>query len=528
MSALNDTLRIIYHRYNVLKDSSVLLVDPLNDVDIESFFKSRHNSVNNYKASSVQEDMTSKDGLFIDEKYEIVVSTDISMFEKLKNNVLLKGMFIFVLDKHYSLNTIKIENGFDILYVNDKVGIYCYKKYKNYEQVKSGNEYKNYIGIRNSYEVMFDKSLTDIVVHIYMITKNKIKIELIRFDQKEPYVEGVKIVLYNIDGTKQIIIDVKEEIEEIDVCEFEIVKINNTKQKIPKLICQTLDDNVVGEIHFRTIKNLKMMNSEYEYVFFDSVERRRFIKTHFNKTVVDMYDGFVSGAFKADIFRYCWLYVIGGVYIDCKMIARVPLRQIIDQYDETYLCRDRIPNAYQNNFICSVSSTNEMLNCIKESTARFEGRMNKRVSFGSLYHTGPYLFYSCMKTKIAKCEFSAPFEISDYRTSTIRLIKNNLVIFNVYFKDYYKNYTAIHKKPMWSTQWANNEIYYSKKYVIKNMNDYHICIYPNQLADTELISCNFKLIKNELINNKSDNLKCKLICDTSDKEKIILVHRDKR
>ena len=43
-----------------------------------------------------------------------------------------------------------------------------------------------------------------------------------------------------------------------------------------------------------------------------------FIKSHFSKRVLYAYDKLIPGAFKADLWRYCIIYINGGIYIDIK------------------------------------------------------------------------------------------------------------------------------------------------------------------------------------------------------------------
>ncbi len=45
---------------------------------------------------------------------------------------------------------------------------------------------------------------------------------------------------------------------------------------------------------------------------------KRFLKTYFGSTYVSKFNSFTSSCFKADLFRYAWLYIHGGIYIDIK------------------------------------------------------------------------------------------------------------------------------------------------------------------------------------------------------------------
>ena len=56
-------------------------------------------------------------------------------------------------------------------------------------------------------------------------------------------------------------------------------------------------------------------------MFYDDKECRDFIKEHFHKNVLLAYDALIPGAFKADLFRYCELYINGGWWFDIDMLS---------------------------------------------------------------------------------------------------------------------------------------------------------------------------------------------------------------
>ena len=46
---------------------------------------------------------------------------------------------------------------------------------------------------------------------------------------------------------------------------------------------------------------------------------RDFIAKHFSEEVVYTFDKLKPGAYKADLWRYCVMYITGGIYLDIKM-----------------------------------------------------------------------------------------------------------------------------------------------------------------------------------------------------------------
>ena len=101
-------------------------------------------------------------------------------------------------------------------------------------------------------------------------------------------------------------------------------KNNKHKYKyIPKKIFQTGESCEVTKGMYNAVHTWIDKNPDWEYHFFDNKACRGFIKKNFPKKVLDAYDNLVPGAYKADLWRYCVLYIHGGVYVDnkCELLA---------------------------------------------------------------------------------------------------------------------------------------------------------------------------------------------------------------
>jgi len=126
------------------------------------------------------------------------------------------------------------------------------------------------------------------------------------------------------------------------------------KQKIPKIIAQTNERDEVPERMFNAMQTILEKNPEYQYYYFNAVERRKFISNHYSSEVLLAYDRLVPGAFKADLFRYCFLYKYGGVYIDSGMTCKIPLRDLIGEKDKLIVPEDNGQLRLYNAFMCAV------------------------------------------------------------------------------------------------------------------------------------------------------------------------------
>jgi mannosyltransferase OCH1-like enzyme len=57
-------------------------------------------------------------------------------------------------------------------------------------------------------------------------------------------------------------------------------------------------------------------NPEFEFKLFNEKECSKFIKNNFSDDVYDAYVRLIPYAYKCDLWRYCVLYIHGGIYLD--------------------------------------------------------------------------------------------------------------------------------------------------------------------------------------------------------------------
>ena len=76
--------------------------------------------------------------------------------------------------------------------------------------------------------------------------------------------------------------------------------------EIPKIIIQTVCiKNIDDKTKNKIIKN----NPDYKYKYFNNDNCIKFITDNFSKSVVNAFHKLKPGAFKADLFRYCYLFI---------------------------------------------------------------------------------------------------------------------------------------------------------------------------------------------------------------------------
>ena len=95
------------------------------------------------------------------------------------------------------------------------------------------------------------------------------------------------------------------------------VKVCNNKSffeedKIPKIIVQTYNKPIPNKVY----EQFKKYAKGYKHVIFNDKDCRDFIQKHFPQAI-SKFNSF-GGPHKADLFRYCFLYINGGIYLDIK------------------------------------------------------------------------------------------------------------------------------------------------------------------------------------------------------------------
>jgi glycosyl transferase-like sugar-binding protein len=143
-----------------------------------------------------------------------------------------------------------------------------------------------------------------------------------------------------------------------------------TVQKIPRTIWQTFRTRRVPAGLFGATRSWLELNPEYEYRFYDDDGCRTLIKEHFGEQTLACFESLTNGAFRADFWRYCALYVHGGVYADADMLCTRPLRKLIRENDDFIVPCGNNRRFLFSAFICSVPRHPFLKNVIDTAVER--------------------------------------------------------------------------------------------------------------------------------------------------------------
>jgi hypothetical protein len=348
-------------------------------------------------------------------------------------------LFFYLINLNYKYNYILPNNNKFNLFKNfydikEFIHLYTYSndlknKVKIPKYLKPRN---NDIPIKNKYELIKNEIIyDDYFFVIYFINNHKCKIIVRRLDSfKINNNFSIKIYsidndsfdiinFYNIKSTyaNEIIINFKTKIE--------LFKVIYKKIKIPKIIIQTAESDITNQANYNAILSFIELNPEYTYIFMDKNDRSNFIKKHFNEKVFNAYNNILIGTYKADLFRYCYIYIKGGCYFDHKMVNRTPIRDIINENDNIILVKHL--NSSCNNIIISIKNQEIFLDCINKCTFN----INNKLYCNSPWDiTGPNLLNKYSKKYNYKYKLVAYFEEFTFlKTSIKNVIKFNNIIF---------------------------------------------------------------------------------------------------
>jgi mannosyltransferase OCH1-like enzyme len=209
-------------------------------------------------------------------------------------------------------------------------------------------------------------------------------------------------------------------------------------------------------------------NPKMTFHLYDENDSREFIKTHFKPDVLDAYDSLIPNAYKSDLWRYCVLFINGGIYIDIKF-GCVNNFRLIALTEKEHFVRDRDPPGGTLNGLLVCKPGNQILfKCIRKIVDNVQ---KKFYGDSALSPTGPNLL-GLFSSKREKLLMPMYFEntISNGKDNHYIALKcksrNDIIILKIY--DEYREEQRNVISPV---------LYYSNLYFIKDI--YNIpCLKP--------------------------------------------------
>lgn len=223
---------------------------------------------------------------------------------------------------------------------------------------------------------------------------------------------------------------------------------------IPKHVYQTWNESELPYTIKEGMDDMRRKNPELQFHFFDDAMCRDFIEENFGNRVLNAYNTLIPGAYKADLWRYCLMYIKGGIYIDIKYVT-VDDFKLVTLTDKEYYVRD---NDYHGkefvyNAILVSKPKNEIYKkCIDKIVKNVE---NRDYCKNELDVTGPSLLKTVLdenKEYLKNREYD--FKKFKHRGSG-EVYKNKKLVLKVYKRDEYYKVNKNH----YSVLYSNKQIF---------------------------------------------------------------------
>jgi mannosyltransferase OCH1-like enzyme len=133
--------------------------------------------------------------------------------------------------------------------------------------------------------------------------------------------------------------------------------------KIPKVLFQTYGDK--NKIPKKVHNNINEFAKDYKYELFDDNDCYDFILTNYDKKTADKFKTLKTPAHKADLFRYCYIYKNGGIYMDIKTELIKPLDTVFTDNNNLYTVLSIQRGTIYNGIIASGPGRSIFLDLIK-------------------------------------------------------------------------------------------------------------------------------------------------------------------
>ena len=228
----------------------------------------------------------------------------------------------------------------------------------------------------------------------------------------------------------------------------------NYKPIIPLKIFQTWYTKDLPQAMKERVENLKTMHPRFEHFLFDDNDCRQFIQDHFNTDILNAYDRLIPGAYKADLWRCCVLYIHGGIYMDIKLKCINGFR-LIELTENNHYVRDRIPPLSIYNALIVSQPRSPFL---WKAICRIVINTNKQFyGKSALEPTGPTMLGKI----IIRNKLNPNIDLTHYHDGGYIIYKNRFVISTEYLEyntERTKLYNSINSK-RYDVLWNERKVY---------------------------------------------------------------------
>ena len=199
---------------------------------------------------------------------------------------------------------------------------------------------------------------------------------------------------------------------------------------------------------------LVSQNPELSFYLYDENECRNFIKNNFDLDVLNAYNSLIPCSYKSDLWRFCVLYINGGIYMDIKYKC-VNDFKLIALTEQEYFVRDRPINTTYTALIVVKPQNPIMLKCINQIVTNVR---EQYYGLNPLYPTGPGL----LGTFFSQEDFTdMKIYFTDTKTTNFSqeymVYKNTIIL--TYYEEYRNEQKQYQKNKNYTQLWNERKIY---------------------------------------------------------------------
>lgn len=122
---------------------------------------------------------------------------------------------------------------------------------------------------------------------------------------------------------------------------------------IPKIIMQTWKSTEIPEKWKKSPESINMYMPDWKYVLMTDQDNRNFVQKYF-PDFLSVYDSYEYPIQRADVIRYMWLYINGGIYIDLDYELNTSLEHLFKEGNGIYFVNSpNFPQFWSNSILAS-------------------------------------------------------------------------------------------------------------------------------------------------------------------------------
>lgn len=229
---------------------------------------------------------------------------------------------------------------------------------------------------------------------------------------------------------------------------------HNYNSVIPLKIYQTWSTKNLPHHMKQRVELLKQQHPKFEHFLFDDNDCMNFIADNFPPDVLHAYKSLVPGAYKADLWRYCVLYIHGGIYMDIKLLCMNGFK-LIELTEQEHFVKDRLgPLSIYNALMACKPGNPFLLEAIHQVVKNVKTRY---YGIDPLCPTGPRMLGNILQKK----RYDLNIDLTHHDAGGFVIYKNRFIVSTEY-PEYHAERSEsnnVLKKKRYDAMWRERRVY---------------------------------------------------------------------